>query len=145
MKPKLTLGGVAIDDRGHLRFVNDFDVGKYRRLYLIENFQTGFVRAWHGHKLDGKAFFVTRGAALVGAIRIDNWDAPSKNLTADRVVLSSERPAVFEIPPGYANGLMALDSATQILVFSMMPIDQAADDDYRYPARYWNIWSVEER
>jgi dTDP-4-dehydrorhamnose 3,5-epimerase len=136
---------VATDDRGHLRFVNNFDVEKYQRFYLIENYQAGFVRAWHGHKLDGKAFFVTRGAALVGAVRIDDWDSPSTNLTVDRVVLSSEKPAVFEIPPGYANGFMALEYATQVLVFSMMPFDQAADDDYRFPARYWDIWSVEER
>jgi dTDP-4-dehydrorhamnose 3,5-epimerase len=136
---------VATDDRGHLRFVNNFEVEKYQRFYLIENYQAGFVRAWHGHKLDGKAFFVTRGAALVGAVRIDDWDSPSTNLTVDRVVLSSEKPAVFEIPPGYANGFMALEYATQVLVFSMMPFDQAADDDYRFPARHWDIWSVEER
>jgi len=138
-------GDLAIDDRGSLRFVNDFDLRKYRRFYIVESHRSEFIRAWHGHKVEGKAFVVTRGSALIGAVQIDDWDTPNPEAFVDRVVLSAGKPSVFVVPQGYANGLMTLSADTQVLVFSTMLLADAIGDDFRFPARHWDIWTVDER
>jgi len=40
-------GAVFSDDRGFLRFVNDFDFSDVKRFYQVENHKKGFIRAWH--------------------------------------------------------------------------------------------------
>ena len=47
-------GGIATDDRGCVRFVNDFNFKGVKRFYQVENHRQGFIRAWHGHKKEGK-------------------------------------------------------------------------------------------
>lgn len=145
MNPFLIKGGVSVDDRGALQFANDFDVGLYRRFYIIRNHRSGFVRAWHGHRVEGKAFTVVSGSAVIGAVSIDNWTNPNTLQPVERVVLSATSPSVFVVPPGFANGLMTLQDDTEILVFSTLPFDAASHDDFRFDARLWNIWDVKER
>ena len=144
-EPELIDGGIAIDDRGQLIFANDFRLDEYKRFYLIKNHKDQFVRAWHGHKLEAKAIIVVEGAAVVGAVKVDNWDSPSKDLVPHRIVLSSKKPAVFLIPSGFANGIMSLTADTVIAVFSSSTVEDSRGDDYRFPSRLWDIWSVEER
>lgn len=145
MKPELVDGGIAVDDRGELIFANGFPVADYKRFYVIKNHAAQFVRAWHGHKREGKAIVVLEGAAIIGAVKIDDWDSPSANLEVTRVVLSSKKPSVFRIPPGYANGIMTMTADTVILVFSSSSLEDSMGDDFRFPARKWDIWQVEER
>ena len=45
--PRLIEGGLAVDDRGSVAFVNDFDLAVARRFYVVSNHSAGFVRAWH--------------------------------------------------------------------------------------------------
>src|SRR4029450_1463742 len=101
-------GGLAVDDRGEVGFVNGFDFAGVKRFYTVRNHRAGFVRAWHAHRREGKYVTVVSGAALVGAIRIDTWDNPSASLPPVRHVLSAAQPKVLFIPPGYANGFMSL-------------------------------------
>jgi len=143
--PMLISGGLAIDDRGALQFANDFDLSAYKRFYIIRNHESRFVRAWHAHKIEGKAFTVIDGAAVIGAVQVTDWDNPDRSVTPQRVVLSSAMPSVYVIPPGFANGLMTLQPNTEVLVFSTLAIDDAMKDDFRFDSRYWNIWSIEER
>jgi len=144
-EPVLIDGGIAIDDRGQLIFANDFRLDEYKRFYLIKNHEARFVRAWHGHKLEAKAIIVVEGAAVVGAVKVDNWTTPSSDLVPHRVVLSSKKPTVFLIPAGFANGIMSLTPTTLIAVFSSSTVEDSRGDDYRFPSRLWDIWSVEER
>ena len=65
---KIWQGGVAIDDRGCLSFCNDFNFEGVKRFYMVENFDHNFVRAWHGHKEEGKYVTVVSGAALIALI-----------------------------------------------------------------------------
>jgi len=66
--PVVIKGGIAVDDRGSLRFVNDFDFAGIRRFYMVENHAAGFVRAWHGHRHEAKFVYVVSGAALITAV-----------------------------------------------------------------------------
>jgi len=143
--PTIVSGGLAADDRGQLQFINDLDVTAYRRFYVISNHQAGFVRAWHGHRYEGKAITVLRGAAVVGAVKVDDWDNPDPSANVHRVALSGNSPKAFLIPPGYANGIMSLTDDALIFVFSSSTLEDSAGDDIRLPSRLWDIWSVEER
>ena len=144
-EPRLIKGGLAVDDRGQVSFVNDFDFDGVKRFYAVENHARGFIRAWHAHKKEAKYLMVVSGAALVGAVAIDDWDKPSKDAQVHRHVLSAHSPSVLYIPAGYANGFMSLAEDTRILFFSTRTLEQSLGDDIRYNARYWNPWTVEER
>lgn len=144
-EPFIIRGGIGIDDRGSVSFVNDFNFEGVKRMYVIKNHRQGFVRAWHGHKKEAKWLYCTSGSVLVGAVFIDNWDAPSKNCVLKKFVLSHESPSILFIPEGYANGLMSLTHDATVTVFSSSTLDEAKGDDFRFPARHWDIWTVEER
>lgn len=144
-KPTLIKGGLAVDDRGTVSFVNDFDFKGIKRFYIIENHKIGFIRAWHGHKKESKFVNVVKGSALICAVQIDNWDSPSKELDVYRFVLSDKNPSILYIPPGCANGFMSLTEDTKIIFYSSSSLEESNGDDFRFHASYWNPWSVEER
>lgn len=144
-EPLLIEGGLGVDDRGEVAFVNGFNFVGVKRFYVISNHRAGFIRAWHAHKNEAKYVLVVSGAALVGAVKIDNFEAPDKNAKAQRFVLSSKKPVVLFIPAGFANGAMTLVPGTKIIYFSTASLGETKGDDYRYAARYWDIWNVEER
>lgn len=144
-KPALISGGIAVDDRGSVSFVNDFHFSRVKRFYQVANHRAGFVRAWHAHRREAKYVLAVSGAAVVGAVRIDNWDAPSKDLPVDRYILAAQRPSVLYIPPGYANGFMSLTPDLKLVFFSTSTLEESAGDDVRYDSRLWDIWDVVER
>lgn len=143
--PRLFEGALAVDDRGSVSFVNDFDFAGVKRFYTVANHRAGFVRAWHAHRREAKYVTVTRGAALVGAVRVDEWEAPSRDARVHRHVLSAQRPSVLYIPAGYANGFMSLTEDATLMFFSTSTLEESRGDDVRYDARHWDIWAVAER
>ncbi len=138
-------GSVFTDDRGKVSFVNEFDFSGVKRFYSVVNHRAQFVRAWHGHKQEGKYVSVIQGAALIGAVKIDSWENPSKNLEVNKYVLSDASPTIVYIPPGYANGFMSLVENTRLIFYSTSTLSESNGDDYRYDARLWDIWNVVER
>ena len=144
-EPVLYTGDVAVDDRGELTFVNEFDFAGVKRFYTVRNHRAGFVRAWHAHRREAKYMTVVTGAALVGAVAIDDWDAPSRDAPVKRFVLAAHRPRVLYVPAGYANGFMSLTADAHVVFFSTSTIEDSLTDDVRYDARHWDIWTVEER
>jgi dTDP-4-dehydrorhamnose 3,5-epimerase len=143
--PALLDGNRIVDDRGAVSFVNDFSFDGVKRFYVVSNHRQGFVRAWHAHRREAKYVTVVSGSALVGAVAIDDWETPSPHLTVHRYVLTAGAPRVLFIPPGYGNGFMSLTADAQVLFFSTATLDESRADDVRYPARYWDIWTVDER
>jgi dTDP-4-dehydrorhamnose 3,5-epimerase len=138
-------GDLAVDDRGEVGFVNEFDFAGVKRFYTVKNHRAGFIRAWHGHRQEAKYVTVLGGAALVAAVLIDDWNRPSKDLQISKYIISAKKPRVLFIPAGYANGFMSLTIDTQVVFFSTSTLKDSSTDDVRFPARYWDIWDVEER
>ena len=143
--PRLIEGGLAVDDRGQVSFINDFHFEGVKRFYMVSNHSSGFVRAWHAHRHEAKYVLCVKGAAIIGAVAIDNWDNPSKDAKVNRYILSAKKPSVLFIPAGYANGFMSLTADTQLMFFSTSTVEESRGDDIRYDARYWDIWHVIER
>lgn len=144
-KPHIFNGELAVDDRGEVAFVNDFGFESVKRFYMVSNHRSGFVRAWHAHKHEAKYVMAISGAAIMGTVRIDDWDKPSKDLPIQKYVISSKKPQVLYIPPGYANGFMSLTSESKLMFFSTATLEESVGDDIRYDARYWDIWNIVER
>lgn len=144
-EPELIAGNASADDRGRVYFANEFDPGQTRRMYIVENFATGTVRAWHAHRHERKWVMAISGAALACCVAIDDWDSPSTDARVHRFTLDAQAPRVLAIPAGYANGAMALLPQTQLLYFSDASLEQSLKDDIRYPARYWDPWTIAER
>ncbi len=137
-KPKIINGGVAVDDRGYVRFVNEFDFHQVKRFYQVSNHRKGFIRAWHGHLKEGKYVYVSSGTALVGIVDMENEEL-------SKFVLSSTNPKILWIPPGYYNGFKSLEDNTSILFFSTSTLDESLDDDIRKDFDHWNIWEENYR
>lgn len=144
-EPYLIEGGLRVDDRGEVAFVNDFHLEGVKRFYAVSNHKQGFVRAWHAHRRETKYVTVVQGAALVAAVVIDDWQNPSKAAEVHRYVLTAQRPAVVCIPPGFANGFMSLTADAKLIFFSTSTIEESLTDDVRYDAYYWNAWTIQER
>ena len=142
---RLIEGGLAVDDRGTVSFINDFDFSGIKRFYVVTNHRAGFVRAWHAHRHEAKYVTVLRGAAVIGAVKIDDWKKPSRDAQVHRYVLSANKPSLVYVPAGYANGFMSLLEDTILVVFSTATVEESRRDDARYDARYWDIWQVIER
>lgn len=143
--PRLLEGGLAVDDRGSVAFVNAFDFEGVKRFYVVANHRRGFIRAWHAHRREAKYVTVISGAAVVAAVRIDDWERPSRAAEVHRFVLTAEKPSVLFIPSGHANGFMSLTDDTKLVFFSTSTVEESRDDDVRYDARHWDVWAVEER
>lgn len=147
-KPKLIDGGLAIDDRGLLRFVNDFDFSGVKRFYQVENHSLDTIRAFHGHLKEEKYLYPAAGSALVCLVELDNVKQPSKDTEVARFVVSAKTPQILHIPAGFANGFRMLEEDSKLIFFSTKTLnDSEQHDDYRYPYDYWgnDIWRVENR
>jgi dTDP-4-dehydrorhamnose 3,5-epimerase len=135
---KILNGGIAVDDRGSVRFVNDFNFSDVKRFYQVENHRQGFIRAWHGHKKEGKYVYVTSGSALIGVVNMDTEKV-------EKFVLSAKSPKVLFIPANNFNGFKSLEDNTTILFFSTSTLEESLGDDIRMPHDTWNIWGEDFR
>ena len=97
MKDKIYIynGGLAVDDRGEIAFVNEFNFEGIKRFYMVSNHKAGFIRAWHAHKQEAKYVMAVSGEAIIGAVKIDDWEKPSKDLSVERYVISSKKPQLL--------------------------------------------------
>ena len=135
----------AVDDRGYLRFCNSFDLTQYVRFYDVINFQSNFIRAWHGHKNESKAAVIREGSAMICVVKVDNWENPSKELKIAKYFLSDKNPKIIEIPAGCAHGFMSLEPNTKITFYSNKNTNQSLKDDYRFNYDFWNPWNIKYR
>lgn len=135
---KLINGGLSVDDRGIVSFVNDFKFENVKRFYMVENHRVGFIRAWHGHVHEGKYVYVVNGTAIIGVVNLEN-----ENIS--KFVLSDKKPSVLWIPPGHANGFKTLEENTKILFMSTSTLEESLNDDIRFDFNKWNIWEENYR
>ena len=137
-KPYKYDGNLAVDDRGSVRFVNDFTFEGVKRFYQVENIRSGYIRAWHGHKIEGKYVYVVKGSILLGVVNME-----TKSI--EKFILNSLKPQVIYIPPNHYNGFKTLEEDTIVMFFSTTTLDESLNDDYRLPYNEFNIWEENYR
>ena len=140
-QPKLLKGDTFSDDRGTLSFVNDFDLLPVKRMYSIIHTDKNVVRAWQGHQHESKWFKCIKGSFVVAWKKIDNFSKPSPLPQAKHVIIKSTEPAILFIPPGYANGLKAMEDNSEIMVFSDYYLGESLDDKIRFDKDLWFDWN----
>lgn len=145
-EPKLINGGLAVDDRGMLSFVNDFDFKDVKRFYMVENHEQGFIRAWHGHAKEAKYVYVVSGAIKLALVPLQTGITISI-IQKTEVILSALKPQVFYIPPGYYNGFMTLQENTKIIFFSTSTLEESKGDDIRQEFNHFgeDVWKIIKR
>lgn len=138
MKPTLIKGNHHQDERGIIRFNNGFDVLGIKRVYLIENADVGFVRAWQGHQVEQRWFSPVKGVFKIKLIKIDDWNKPSPNLPVLEFILHSENLDVLHIPPGFVTSIQASEDDSRLMVFADYRLGEI-QDEYRFPKDYFKL------
>ena len=139
--PNFIIGGTYTDQRGTLSFVNDFDLTVIKRMYMITHDDSTVIRAWQGHQIEQKWFYVTEGSFTVMLVVIDNWENPGEDLTLFKYRLTTGSGVLY-IPGGYANGFKADVPNSKLMVFSDCTIEQSKNDNYRFEASKWVDWNT---
>lgn len=137
MEPTIIKGGSHTDQRGTLSFVNDFDMGRVKRFYTIDHPTHRIVRAWRGHRIEQRWFYVVEGAFLLRLVKIDYWESPTKNLPIAEYKLFAKDQKVLHVPNGYASWLQATEDHSKIILFGDYGIEHAKLDNYLYPMDYF--------
>ncbi|WP_407405147.1 sugar epimerase [Chryseobacterium sp.] len=130
-------GGIAKDQRGQIRFVNDFDMSLVKRFYIIKNADIELIRGWRAHRIEQRWFYVLSGSFAVDIVEIDNWDKPSQELLVEKRILKADESQVIHFSKGYGTAFQALEENSELLVFVDFGIDNAPLDDYTYPLDYF--------
>jgi dTDP-4-dehydrorhamnose 3,5-epimerase len=112
-----------------------------KRFYLIEHSDTSIVRAWQGHKVEQKWFYVIEGSFKIVLVKPDEWEDPSDNLTALQFTLSSINQQVLHVPGNFANGFKAEEENSKIIVFSSFTVEESSNDNYRFDKNKWYNWT----
>lgn len=134
---KTIQGGIAKDERGQIRFVNDFDMSLVKRFYMIKNADVELVRGWRAHRIEQRWIYVIAGAFEVDLIQIDNWDLASPDLPVQKLQLEATAMQVLHVPVGYGTAFRALQPDSELLVFADYGIENASLDDHTWPLDYF--------
>lgn len=116
-------GNIHQDERGGVRFVNDFNMSDVLRMYCIEP-KLGVVRAWQGHKVERKWFYVAKGRFLIKTV-----DMSSQHRI--EYMMSSNESNILAIPGGFYNGFLALEVGSVLMVYSDVNLETSKRDDFR--------------
>lgn len=135
----LVKGNSFSDQRGILCFVNDFDFKGIKRFYTITHPDINVFRAWQGHKIESKCFFVTKGEFIIYWLEIDNWERPGKDIKVVKQILTAEEPQILIVPSGHANGFKAMKSDSTLVIFSNLTLEESSKDLYRFYKDYWKV------
>ena len=138
MTPTLILGEKHRDNRGILKFNNCFDVSPVKRMYMIENIDTFFIRCWQGHKIEQRWFMAVRGKFKIDLIKIDDWKNPSKELEKITFEISHENSDILHIPEGYVSSIQAMIKSSKLLVMADYKINEI-QDEYKFSSDYFEI------
>ena len=134
-------GGIAVDDRGSLSFVNGLNFKEVERMYKIDNVSKDVIRAFHGHMWETKWVYVPKGSIKLVVFDIMGEPVPIE------FTLSEKKPCIVKIPLGYANGFRSLTDDTCVIFFSDRTVEQSKDDDIRYPYDMFGkeLWEIDNR
>ncbi|GEN72329.1 MULTISPECIES: WxcM-like domain-containing protein [Chryseobacterium] len=134
----LNKGNKFEDERGIIRFNNDFDASAVKRIYMIENSQIDFVRGWQGHAIEQRWFSCIKGSFRIAVIQVDDFDHPSLDLIAEYYDLREDTLDFLYIKAGCITAIKAAEKDSKLLVLADYGLGEIKDE-YRFPLNYFNI------
>lgn len=135
-KPYLIKGACFKDDRGELKYNNQFDASVVKRMYMIKNSEANPVRGWQGHQIEQRWFIAVNGRFEIFVIEPDNWTKPSPQLLAENFIIDVQTFDVLHIPPGYITAIKSLQKDSALLTMSDFLLGTVSDE-YRFPINYF--------
>lgn len=139
IKPALIPISIHSDERGELRYCNEFDLSSARRFYSIRFGQSEQIRAWQAHKIETKAIIPIDGVTKIVLVEIIDFDKGIAGQVFE-FVLDANSPNVLLVPGGYANGIQSKSTDSSIVIFSNLSVDDAKNDDYRFEKSQFYFW-----
>lgn len=136
MVPSIINGGCHSDVRGTLFFNNSFDATAIKRIYLIENKETTFIRGWQGHRIEQRWFSVLKGSFKIKLIAIDNWEHPSTDLKPFSFNINAATLDILHVPPGYVSSIQGLVEGAKLLVMADYRLNEI-NDEFRFSIDYF--------
>ena len=138
-KPTLIPISIHKDERGELRYCNEFDLSTAKRFYTIAFAERDQVRAWQAHKIEAKAIMPINGTTKIVLVEIIDFEIGFAGRTFE-FELDASSPNVLLVPGGYANGLQSKSENSSIIIFSDLSLDEAKNDDYRFESSMFYNW-----
>lgn len=136
-KPTILKGNHHQDERGIIKFNNDFNAFGIKRVYTIKNVDEDFIRSWQGHQIEQRWFSAILGSFKIKLIAPDHWETPAKNLPILEFILTANNLNVLHIPPGFISSIQATEKNSTLLVFADYELG-ALKDEYRFPTNYFD-------
>lgn len=137
MEPNIISGGLHSDARGILLYNNAFNASQVKRFYLIENIDTGIIRAWQGHRVEQRWFSAIHGSFKIKLVAISNWENPSRSGEIITFILDSKNLDILHVPNGYVSSIQALSIGSRLLVLADHSLNEISDE-FRFPFDYFN-------
>jgi dTDP-4-dehydrorhamnose 3,5-epimerase len=138
---RVVQGEIFQDHRGQISSLNNFHFEGVRRCYVIYHPDESVIRGWHGHQHERKWFYCIKGSFTLALVKVDNWENPSPELTAEIFELNESESKIVCVPAGYANCLKANTPGSILEVFSDKRLAEAVHDSWRYDSNMWVDWS----
>ncbi len=135
-------GEIFRDERGQISSLNEFHFEGVKRTYIIHHPDASVIRGWHAHQFERKWFYCIKGAFSVALVKIDNWENPSPELSAEVFHLTENDSRLVCVPAGYANCLKAHEAGSIMQVYSDKILSEALGDSWRYDKSMWVDWSA---
>ena len=130
--PKIIKGDLFKDNRGKLFSCNRFDMSLVKRMYLIENINSNYIRGWKGHKIETRWFFATKGSIIINTILISDLEDSNSFPVINTFKLNDGNLDVLEVPPGFATSIKQYSNGDKICVFADYELDSSGDEDLRW-------------
>lgn len=128
MLPNFISGNSHQDNRGSLKFNNDFNLSQIKRMYVIENATIQIKRGWQGHKIEQRWFSAITGKFEIMLLKIDCWDNPSTNLKPLFFEINSKNLDVLHVPSGYITCIQAKEEKSKLLAMSDYNLGEIVDE-----------------
>jgi dTDP-4-dehydrorhamnose 3,5-epimerase len=138
-------GTAFADARGEMCFFNTFSLAEVVRFYRIKPADTRQVRAWQAHRKEQKWFYCLQGSFIVNVISVPELGATLAGEVREVHTLQAGTPEILKIPGGCATGFRALESGSELMVFSDCTLEASKADDYRYPPEHWEFMEKQVR
>lgn len=124
------------DDRGWLTQIYEkTNFPEIKRMYIVKNYNTKTVRAFHKNFGEWKIFYIIKGAAKF----ILHKDKKTKEYC-----LSDKKPEILIVGPEIWNGWKALIEGTTLLGMTTTTMKEHKDE--RCPPNSFNVdWDVKNR
>lgn len=139
----------VVDDRGILGFIDNLDLGFFKRMYFLTHHIPGYIRAWFGTHVEGRLLIPLKGAAMVCCAPINVFESEYGTDQAiyeeqfDRYSLTEKQRSALWIPKDYVHGIRTYNPSTELLILSTATVEESHKHTKQWDSElYMHVWDV---